>query len=88
MRTKKGFLGRQLPYTKRIAQSPYGFTCVIGGICKRPVYIFVFGEYNSKQVNVSGIQHFLAQFQGLELRTENFNAANIYLSEINPTTSK
>ena len=29
---------------------------------QRPVYIFAFGEYNSKQVNVSGIQHFLAQF--------------------------
>ena len=25
------------------------------------VYIFAFGEYNSKQVNISGIQHFLAQ---------------------------
>ena len=23
---------------------------------KRPVYIFAFGEYNSKQVNVSGIK--------------------------------
>ena len=29
---------------------------------KRPVYIFAFGEYHSKQVNVSGIQHLLAQF--------------------------
>ena len=29
---------------------------------KRPVYIFALGGYNSKQVNVSSIQHFLAQF--------------------------
>ena len=29
---------------------------------KRPVYIFAFGEYNSKQVNVSGIQSFPVQF--------------------------
>ena len=43
------------------------------------IYIFAFGEYNSKQVNVSDIQHFLAQFKGLELRTENSNATNIYL---------
>ena len=31
-------------------------------ILKRPVYIFAFGEFNSQQVNVGGIQHFLAQF--------------------------
>ena len=31
------------------------------GIRKRPVYIFAFGEYNSKQVNASGIQHYFAQ---------------------------
>ena len=30
-------------------------------ILKRPVYIFAFGVYISKQVNVSGIQHYLAQ---------------------------
>ena len=29
---------------------------------RKDLYIFAFGEYNSKQVNVSGIQHFLAQF--------------------------
>ena len=28
---------------------------------KRPVYILAFGVYNYKQVNVSGIQHYLAQ---------------------------
>ena len=35
---------------------------------KRCVYILAFGAFNSKQVNVSGIQHFLAQLYGLELR--------------------
>jgi len=30
-------------------------------INKRPVYIFAFGVYKSKQVNVGGIQHCLAQ---------------------------
>ena len=30
-------------------------------ILKRPVDIFAFGVYISKQVNVSGIQHYLAQ---------------------------
>ena len=30
-------------------------------ILKRPVYIFAFGVYNSKQVNVSGIRHYVAQ---------------------------
>ena len=43
------------------------------------ICIFAFGEYNSKQVNVSGIQHYLAQIYGQEFCTENFNAANIYL---------
>ena len=38
---------------------------------KRHVYIFAFGVYNSKQVNVSGIQHYLTQMWGQELRTEN-----------------
>jgi len=47
---------------------------------KRPVFIFAFCEFNSKQINVSGIQQFLAQFKGLELRKVNLNAANIYLS--------
>jgi len=28
---------------------------------KRPVHIFAFGEYKSKQLNVSGIQHYLVQ---------------------------
>ena len=46
---------------------------------KRPVYMFAFGEYNSKQVNVSGIQHYFTQIYGQEFRTENLNAANIYL---------
>ena len=35
---------------------------------KRPVYIFAFGVYNSKQVNVSGIKIFCAQFLALYLR--------------------
>ena len=35
---------------------------------ERPVYIFAFGEYNSKQVNVSGIKIFRAQLQSLKLR--------------------
>ena len=47
---------------------------------KRCVYIFTFGDFNSKPVNVSGIQHFLAQLKGLEMRKENLNAANIYLN--------
>jgi hypothetical protein len=55
---------------------------------KRPVFIFAFGEFNSKQVNVSGIQDFLAQFEGLELRKENLNVANIYLFVINLTKCK
>ena len=40
---------------------------------KRPVYIIAFGVYNSKEVNVSGIQHYLAQMQGKEFRMENLN---------------
>ena len=46
---------------------------------KRPVYILAFGVYNSKQVNVSGIQIFPVQFLALHLRTAMLNAANIYL---------
>ena len=46
---------------------------------KRRVYIFAFGAFIYKQVNISGIQYFLVQL-GLELRKENFNASNIYLS--------
>ena len=52
------------------------------------IYVFAFGAFNSKQVNVSGIQHFLAQLKGLELRKENLNAANINLSGINLTKFK
>ena len=43
------------------------------------IYIFAFGEYNSKQVNVSAIQIFRAQFLALNLRKVMLNAANIYL---------
>ena len=50
---------------------------------KRPVYIFAFGEFNSQQVKVSCIQHFLAQLQGLELRKKNLNAANHTVWELN-----
>ena len=46
---------------------------------KWPVYIFAFGEHNSKQVNVSGIQIFRAQFPALNLHKVMLNAANIYL---------
>ena len=52
---------------------------------KRPGYIF---EFNSQQVNVGGIHHFLAQFKGLELRNETLNAANIYRVEIKLTKCK
>ena len=34
------------------------------------IYIFEFGVYNSKQVHVRGIQHYLGQIYGQELRTE------------------
>ena len=46
---------------------------------KRPVYIFAFGVYNFKQVNVSGIQIFHAQLLAINLRKVMLNAANIYL---------
>ena len=55
---------------------------------KRPVYIFAFGAYNSKQVNVSGIQIFRAQFLGLYFRKVMLNAANIYLFGIKHTKGK
>ena len=50
-----------------------------------PVYIFAFGEYNSKQVNVSGIKIFRAQFLALNLRKVMLNAVNIYLFAWNYT---
>ena len=55
---------------------------------KRPVYILAFGVYNSKQVNVSGIQIFRAQFLALHLRKVMLNAANIYLFGIIHTKCK
>ena len=55
---------------------------------KWPVYIFTFGEINSWQVNVGGIQIFRAQFQSLKLRKEMLNAANIYLFGIKLTKCK
>ena len=60
--------------TTRLCLKNYSF--------KRCIYIFAFDPFKSKHVNVSGIQHFLAQLQGLELRKENLNAAIIYLSGI------
>ena len=45
---------------------------------KLPVYIFSFGQYNFKQINVSGIQIFRAQLLALNLRKVVLNAANIY----------
>ena len=55
---------------------------------KCPVYIFAFGEYNSKQVNVSDIKIFRAQFMALNLRKVMLNAANIYLFGIILTKCK
>ena len=52
------------------------------------IYIFVFGESNSKQVNVSGIQIFRAQLMALILRKVMLNAANIYLFGIILTKCK
>ena len=52
------------------------------------VYVFAFGEYNSKQVNVSGIKIFRAQFQSLKLCKEMLNATNIYLFGIIHTKCK
>ena len=46
---------------------------------KWPVYIFAFGAYNFKQVNVSGIQIFCAQLLALNLRKVILNAANIHI---------
>ena len=43
------------------------------------IYIFAFGEYNFKQVNVSGIKIFRAQLLALNLRKVMLNTANIYL---------
>ena len=58
------------------------------GTVKWPVYVFIFGEINSRQVNVGGIQIFLAQFQDLKLHKKMLNAANIYLFGIIPTKGK
>ena len=55
---------------------------------KRPVYIFAFGVYDSKQVIISGIQIFCAQFLALHLRKVMLNAANIYLFKIIHTKYK
>ena len=56
---------------------------------KRPAYIFTFGEFNSQQGNVGGIQNFLSQFQTLKLRRkEMLNAANINLMGIKLTKCK
>ena len=50
-----------------------------------PVFIFTFGEINSRQVIVGGIQII---FQTLKLRKEMLNAANIYLLGIKRTKCK
>ena len=55
---------------------------------KQPVYIFAYGDYNSKQVNVSGIQIFRAQFLALHLLKVMLNAATIYQLEIIQTKCK
>ena len=52
------------------------------------MYISAFGVYNSKQVNVSGIQISRAQFLALHLRQVMLNAANIYLFRIIHTKRK
>ena len=51
-------------------------------------YIFTFGEINSRQVNVGGIQIFFAQFQTLKLRKEMLNVTSIYLFGIKRTKCK
>ena len=55
---------------------------------KQPVYIFAYGDYNSKQVNVSGIQIFRAQFLALHLLKVMLNAAKIFLFRIIHTKGK
>ena len=55
---------------------------------KWPVYIFTFGEINSRQVNAGGIQIIFAQFQTLKLQKEMLNAGNIYLFGIKRTKCK
>ena len=62
--------------------------CIHNRRVKWPVYIFAFGEYNSKQVNVSGMQIFRAQFLALHLRKVILNAVNIYLFGIIHTKCK
>ena len=59
-----------------------------GKTFKWPVYIFTFGDINSRQVNVGGIKIFRAQFQALKLCKEMLNAANIYLFGIVLTKCK
>ena len=54
------------------------------GVREKTCNIFAFGVYNSKQVNVSCIQIFRAQF----LRKVMLNAANIYLFVIKHTKCK
>ena len=61
--------------------------CWLNKILKRPVYILAFGLYNSKQVNVSGIQIFSAHFLALHLRKVILNAANIYLELYTPNAN-
>ena len=52
------------------------------------MYVFAFGVYNFKQVNVSGIQIFRAQLLALNLRKVMLNATNIYLLGIIHTKCK
>ena len=56
-------------------------------MCLEMTCIFAFGVYNSKQVNVSSIQIFSAQFVALHLRKVMLNAANIYLLLYTPNAN-
>ena len=67
--------GDRLKKSAKVRQVDYNWYTIV----KWPVYIFAFGEYNLKQVNVSGIQIFRAQLLALNLRKVMLNAANIYL---------
>ena len=55
---------------------------------KTCLYMYLHLAFNSQQVNVGGIQHFLAQFQRLEMRKETLNTAIIYRIEIKFTKCK
>ena len=73
-----------VPKVGRCLQSP----CVRQKI-KRPVNIFAYGEFKSKKIKFSGIQHYLAQMHSLEfsrkilmpptLTCQEFISPNVYI---------